>query len=180
MGRRCFPRRPSVDQYVDAIDNENEQAAIDLLHEDSELELTLEQIPSGRWRITDGRAVQIDAEVSPSARSGSHRQTPRESRCVVPCVRRGHDSAAWAYSGSYSVREPRKGCGGFNVPTGTRYLRAQRPIPHRRTVHHVTAGGHGPCHQPASPFCHVARLARRQGWIGRGVTPSRIAEVGVL
>lgn len=112
----------TVDQYVDAIDNENEQAAVDLLHEDSELtaedvardleffagadvtlvergfadfgeseittrgilevremeegpmtiglELTLEQTPSGRWRITDGRAVRIDTEGGESGEGG--------------------------------------------------------------------------------------------------------------
>jgi len=113
-GSREIPGEPlaTVDRYVEAIDNEDEEAAIDLLHEDSELtpenvardiaffagadvtlvqrgfadfsereitargildvqgkeegpmtvglELTLKQIPSGRWRIVDGRATRLD------------------------------------------------------------------------------------------------------------------------
>jgi len=123
-GVQEIPGEPlaTVDQYVDAIDNENGQTAIDLLHEDSELttedvtrdleffagadvtlvergfaefgeseitargildvqgteegpmtiglELTLEQTPSGRWRITDGRAVQLDTEGDESGEGG--------------------------------------------------------------------------------------------------------------
>ncbi|PSQ38388.1 hypothetical protein BRD08_01285, partial [Halobacteriales archaeon SW_10_66_29] len=108
----------TVESYVDAIDAEDEQAAIDLLHEDSELtpdhirrdleffegadvtltergisdfqeglltvrglldidhpeegqmtvglELKLRQTSTGRWRIIDGRAVQLDTSDSGS------------------------------------------------------------------------------------------------------------------
>ena len=108
----------TVESYVDAIDTEDEQAAIDLLHEDSELtpehirrdleffegadvtltergisdfqeglltvrglldvdhpeegqmtvglELKLRQTSTGRWRIIDGRAVQLDTSDSGS------------------------------------------------------------------------------------------------------------------
>ena len=49
---------------------------------------------------------------------------------------------------------PHEGCGGFGVPTGTRYLLAQRPKPHRTTAHSLSVDGHGPCHRPACPFCH--------------------------
>ncbi|PSQ50145.1 hypothetical protein BRD19_01585 [Halobacteriales archaeon SW_7_65_23] len=113
-GSQEIPGEPlsTVDQYVEAIDNEDEEAAIDLLHEDSELtaenvardieffagadvtlvqrgfadfgeneitargilevkgkeegpmtvglELTLNKIPSGPWRIVDGRATRLD------------------------------------------------------------------------------------------------------------------------
>ena len=55
------------------------------------------------------------------------------------------------YSGSCSVREPREGCGVLRVPTGTRYLLAQRPTLHRTTGRRLAATGHGPCHRPACP-----------------------------
>ena len=91
--------------------------------------------------------------------------------------RRGQDPAAWAYSGSRSVLRPFSGCGVLRAPTGTWYPLAQRPTLDRTTARGWAAGGHGPCHRPACPFCgsrdgvsrhHERRLAsfERPRWTG--------------
>lgn len=133
-------------------------------------------------------AVERPKTSSPAFTPGVPTRTLGVGRAIAPGKtggwirpgRRGHDSAAWAYAGSCSVREPVAGRCGVSVPPRTRYLRAQRPRPRwdysRRSRREPTGCAIGLPRVSAT----VASLPHRRKWIGRAVTPSSCAGPGVL
>jgi hypothetical protein len=119
-------------------------------------------------RRPDDILLAVNGEVSPSALGVVSAIAPSKTVRGPPIRPTGANPPACAGClGSCVVREPLSRCGGLRVPKDavspcTVHPRCPRGGQGMPPDADFSASGHGPCHRPASPFCHGGDAQSRE------------------